>query len=336
MSPVTPAFLRFLPDKRKKRIFEYPSIELYISCVCVSSKQREWKRLFNNHREKGGGKGSNQDQAKSPYVIAALGTLSFGALLPPKNLLKLIPLPLFLSSAAAAGAAPLFDNELLTLRTLPLAFGLAELVLLVLTSLGLAEGPLSVLSDFIAGERFSVPGVVTVRVGLSVVLRPLVAEGVEGDSRDRFCGGARLGEAVRWVRFSVVGSVFRLVGEVASRRIEAVEYRLEVTGLDSGGGEASARVGLRVLLLLRKERRRMKGLGMSVKVRREFQPGRHTQWKMICATNLCLLQVVDHACSSRYPSCMAPCDSAHNLEVQCCHPLFVVAHLCSFFPYYSC
>ena len=125
-------------------------------------------------------------QAKSPYVIAALGTLSFGALLPPKNLLKLIPLPLFLSSAAAAGAAPLFDNELLTLRTLPLAFGLAELVLLVLTSLGLAEGPLSVLSDFIAGERFSVPGVVTVRVGLSVVLRPLVAEGVEGDSRDRF------------------------------------------------------------------------------------------------------------------------------------------------------
>jgi hypothetical protein len=64
---------------------------------------------------------------------------------------------------------------------------------------------------------------------------------------------ARLGEAVRWVRFSVMGSVFWLVGE-------AVEYRLEVTGLDSGGGEASARVGLRVLLLLRKERRRMKGL----------------------------------------------------------------------------
>ena len=97
-----------------------------------------------------------------------------------------MPLPLFLSSAADGAGAPLFDSELLMLRTLPLAFGLAELVLLVLTSLGLAEAPLSVLSDFIAGERFSVPGVVTVRVGLSVVLRPLVAEGVEGDSRDRF------------------------------------------------------------------------------------------------------------------------------------------------------
>lgn len=97
-----------------------------------------------------------------------------------------MPLPLFLSSAADGAAAPLFDSELRTLLTLPFAFGLAELVLLVLASLGLADGPLSALSDFMAGERFSVPGVVTVRVGLSVVLRPLVAEGVEGDSRDRF------------------------------------------------------------------------------------------------------------------------------------------------------
>lgn len=90
------------------------------------------------------------------------------------------------------------------LRTLPLAFGLAELVLLVLTSLGLAGAPAPFsappLSDFIAGERFSVPGVVIVRVGLSVVLRPLVAEGVEGDSTDRFVGGARLGEIVRGSR----------------------------------------------------------------------------------------------------------------------------------------
>jgi hypothetical protein len=144
-----------------------------------------------------------QHQAKSPYVIAALGSLSFGALPPPKNLLKLIPLPLFLSSAAA-GAAPPFDSELLTLLTLPLTFGLAELVLLVLTSLGLAGGPAPLsappLSDFIAGERFSVPGVVMVRVGLSVVLRPLVAEGVEGDSEGRLVGGARFGETVRWVR----------------------------------------------------------------------------------------------------------------------------------------
>lgn len=312
----------------------------------VCPRNNENGRDCSTITEKKGKRGSNQDQAKSPYVIAALGTLSLGALLPPKNLLKLIPLPLFLSSAADGAGAPLFDSELLTLLTLPLAFGLAELVLLALTNLGLAEGPLSALSDFVAGERFSVPGVVTVRVGLSVVLRPLVAEGVEGDSSDRFCGGARLGDAVRWarlgdavrwVRFSVVGSVFWLVGEVASRRIEAVEYRLEVTGLDSGGGEACARVGLRVLLLLRKERRRMKGLEIvSNHERREIDPGRHTQWKMICAWNLCLLPVVDHACSFRYPSCMARCDSAHSLEVQCCHPLFVVAHLCSFFPYYSC
>jgi hypothetical protein len=122
---------------------------------------------------------------------------------PPKNLLKLIPLLLFLSSPAA-GATPPFDSELLMLLTLPLAFGFAELVLLWLTSLGLAGGPVPLsappLSDFIAGERFSVPGVVMVRVGLSVVLRPLVAEGVEGDSTDRFVGGARLGETVRWVR----------------------------------------------------------------------------------------------------------------------------------------
>lgn len=127
------------------------------------------------------------------------------------------------------------------LRTLPLAFGFAELVLLVLTSLGLVGGPAPLsappLSDFIAGERFSVPGVVTVRVGLSVVLRPLVAEGVEGDSVERFGGGARfgetvrwtrLGETVRWVRVSVVvvGEVlWLLVGEAVSRsrRMEAVE-----------------------------------------------------------------------------------------------------------------
>lgn len=63
---------------------------------------------------------------------------------------------------------------------------------------------------------------------------------------------------MRWVRFSVVGSVLWLVGEAVSRRTDAVEYRLEVTGLDSGG-EASVRVGL-CGLLLRKERRRMKGL----------------------------------------------------------------------------
>ena len=73
------------------------------------------------------------NQAKSPYVIAALGTLSLGALLLPKNLLKLIPLPLFLSSAADDAGAPLFDSELLMLLTLPFAFGFAELVLLVLT-----------------------------------------------------------------------------------------------------------------------------------------------------------------------------------------------------------
>ena len=134
----------------------------------------------------------------------------------------------------------------------------------MLTSLGLtgAPAPLSAppLSDFIAGERFSVPGVVTVRVGLSVVLRPLVAEGVEGDSVGRLIGGARLGETVRWVRFSVGVSVFRLlIGEAVSRRIEAVEYFLEVTGLDSGG-DTVADVGSSTSLLLRKERRRMKGL----------------------------------------------------------------------------
>ena len=114
---------------------------------------------------------------------------------------------------------------------------------------------------------------------------------------------------MRWVRFSVVGSVLRLVGE-------AVEYRLEVTGLDSGG-EASARAGLCGLLLLRKERRRMKGLEIvSIAVlRREIQRRRHTQWRMICAKTLCLLQVVDHACSFRFPAYMVPYDSAHSLEV---------------------
>lgn len=196
-------------------------------------KKKNKKRLYNNQPRQ-----ITPNQAKSPYVIAALGTLSFGALLLlPKNLLKLIPLPLFLSSAPA-GAAPPFESELLTLRTLPLAFGLAELVLLVLTSLGLAGAPAPLsappLSDFIAGERFSVPGVVMVRVGLSVVLRPLVAEGVEGDSEGRFVGGARLGEMVRWVRLgetvrwvSTSGAVsgLWLVGEAVSlsRRIEAAE-----------------------------------------------------------------------------------------------------------------
>lgn len=114
---------------------------------------------------------------------------------------------------------------------------------------------------------------------------------------------------MRWVRFSVVGSGLWLVGE-------AVEYRLEVTGLDSGG-ETSARAGLCGLLLLRKERRRMKGLEIvSISVlRREVQRKRHTQWRMICAKTLCLLQVVDHAYSFRCPAYMAPYDLAHSLEV---------------------
>jgi hypothetical protein len=224
--PIKPLLHSFRPDKRNG-IYVYPSIEIYTSKTRRPRRNREEKRrrLYNN-------------QAKSPYVIAALGSLSFGAFaLPPKNLLKLIPLPLFLSSAFA-GTAPPFDIELRMLRTLPLAFGLAELVLLVLTSLGLTGGPVAPpLSDFIAGERFSVPGVVTVRVGLSVVLRPLVAEGVEGDSVERVGGGARLGETVRWTRLGetvrwvrvsvvVVGDVlWLLVGEAVSlsRRVEAVE-----------------------------------------------------------------------------------------------------------------
>jgi hypothetical protein len=106
--------------------------------------------------------------------------------------MKLMPLPRFFSS----GGGATFDGTLLLLVTLPFVFALAALVLLPLTSLG-RVGAFSVLSDFVAGDRFSVPGVVTVRLGLSAVLRPLVAEGVEGASEVWFVGRAKLGEVVR-------------------------------------------------------------------------------------------------------------------------------------------
>jgi hypothetical protein len=148
--------------------------------------------------------GKTCDHARSPYVIAALGNLSFcGLLPPPKKRLKLMPRPLFFSS----GGETAFASELFLLVTLPFVIPLAVLVLLPLTSLG-RVGAFSVPSDFVAGDRFSVPGVVTVRLGLSVVLRPLVAEGVEGASGGWFVGRAKLGEVVRWVKLSL--AVFAL------------------------------------------------------------------------------------------------------------------------------
>ena len=166
-----------------------------------------------------------------------------------------MPRPLFFSSEGGAT----FEGTLLLLVTLPFVFPLAVLVLVPLTSLGLI-GAFSVLSDFVAGERFSVPGVVTVRLGLWVVLRPLVAEGVEGDSEGWVVGRARLGEVVRWVELSVAVFISWLVGEDVPRSIFAAEGCLvEVAGLVSGG-EAVAGGGLCEALLLRKERRRMKGL----------------------------------------------------------------------------
>lgn len=182
-----------------------------------------------------------RDQAKSPYVIAALGSLSFGGLLLPKKRLKLIPLPRFFSS----GGEEAFTGTLVLLATLPLVCTLAVLVLVLvpLTSLGLV-GAFSVLSDFVAGDRFSVPGVVTVRLGLWVVLRPLVAEGVDGASEGWgwVVGMARLGEVVRWVELAVVVFVWLLGGDF-SRWILVAEGRRETTGLFSGGETDTAAGG---------------------------------------------------------------------------------------------
>jgi hypothetical protein len=152
---------------------------------------------------------------------------------------------------------------LLLLVTLPLKrpFGVLGLVrvLLPVERAG-RTGAFSVLSDFVAGEKFSVPGVVMVRLGLSVVLRALVAEGVEGGSEG--WGGARLGDIVRRVKVSVAVFVGLLVGVEVSRWMIVVEGCWVVTMGFVGGGEAAAGGGLwlRADLLLRKERRRMKGL----------------------------------------------------------------------------
>lgn len=104
----------------------------------------------------------------------------------PKKRRKLIPRPRFFSSGKAAEALKLVfacGGKLALLPLCPLV------ALLPLASLGLEGGrAFSVLSDLVAGDRFSVPGVVTVRLGLWFVLRPLllVAEGVEGGSEG--CG----------------------------------------------------------------------------------------------------------------------------------------------------
>jgi hypothetical protein len=168
-----------------------------------------------------------------------------------KKRLMLKPLPRFFSSGGAS------LGVLFLLVTLPFARLLATLalllLLLLLASLG-RTGAFSMLSGFVAGERFSVPGVVMVRLGLSVVLRALVAEGVDGGSEG--WGGARLGDMVRRMEVSVV--VF--VGVEISRWKLVVEGCWVVTIRFVGGGEAAVGGGLCEDLLLRKERRRMKGL----------------------------------------------------------------------------
>jgi hypothetical protein len=172
-----------------------------------------------------------------------------------KKRLMLKPLPRFFSSGGAS------LGVLFLLVTLPFARLLAILVLLLLllllASLG-RTGAFSMLSGFVAGERFSVPGVVMVRLGLSVVLRALVAEGVDGGSEG--WGGTRLGDMVRRMEVSFVVFVGWLVGVEVSRWKLVVEGCWVVTMGFVGGGEAAVGGGLCEDLLLRKERRRMKGL----------------------------------------------------------------------------